>query len=133
MRHLEKGRVVIFGAGTGNPYFTTDTTAALRAVEIGAQAILKATKVDGIYSADPKKDTSATRFTRLDYLEVLQRGLEVMDNTALTLCMDNDLPIVVFDMNVAGNIRKVVFGEPIGTTVSAAAARSAVPLENVVS
>jgi uridylate kinase len=133
MRHLEKGRVVIFGAGTGNPYFTTDTTAALRAVEIGAQAILKATKVDGIYSADPKKDPTATRFTRLDYLEVLQRGLEVMDNTALTLCMDNDLPIVVFDMNVAGNIRKVVFGEPIGTTVSAAAARTSVPLENVVS
>jgi uridylate kinase len=133
MRHLEKGRVVIFGAGTGNPYFTTDTTAALRAVEIGAQAILKATKVDGIYSADPKKDPTATRFTHLDYLEVLQRGLEVMDNTALTLCMDNDLPIVVFDMNVAGNIRKVVFGEPIGTTVSAATARTSVALENVVS
>ncbi len=133
MRHLEKGRVVIFGAGTGNPYFTTDTTAALRAVEIGAQAILKATKVDGIYSADPKKDPTATRFTQLDYLEVLQRGLEVMDNTALTLCMDNDLPIVVFDMNVAGNIRKVVFGEPIGTTVRAAAVRSSVPVGNVVS
>ncbi len=124
---------MIFGAGTGNPYFTTDTTAALRAVEIGAQAILKATKVDGIYSADPKKDPTATRFTRLDYLEVLQRGLEVMDNTALTLCMDNDLPIVVFDMNVAGNIRKVVYGEPIGTTVSAAAVRSSVPVGNVVS
>jgi uridylate kinase len=133
MRHLEKGRVVIFGAGTGNPYFTTDTTAALRAVEIGAQAILKATKVDGIYSADPKKDPTATRFTRLDYLEVLQRGLEVMDNTALTLCMDNDLPIVVFDMNVAGNIHKVVFGEPIGTTVRAAPVRSSAPLENVIS
>jgi uridylate kinase len=119
MRHLEKGRVVIFGAGTGNPYFTTDTTAALRAVEIGAQAILKATKVDGIYSADPKKDPTATRFTRLDYLEVLQRGLEVMDNTALTLCMDNGLPILVFDMNVPGNIRKAVFGAPIGTLVTA--------------
>jgi uridylate kinase len=119
IRHLEKGRVVIFGAGTGNPYFTTDTTAALRAVEIGAQAILKATKVDGIYSADPKKDLTATRFTKLGYLEVLQRGLEVMDNTALTLCMDNGLPIIVFDMNVPGNIRRVVFGEPIGTTVSA--------------
>ncbi len=130
MRHLEKGRVVIFGAGTGNPYFTTDTTAALRAVEIGAQAILKATKVDGIYSADPKKDLTATRFTRLDYLDVLQRGLEVMDNTALTLCMDNDLPIIVFDMNVPGNIRKVVFGEPIGTIVSTAA-RNAALLENV--
>ena len=118
MRHLDKGRVVIFGAGTGNPYFTTDTTAALRAVEIGAQAILKATKVDGIYSADPKKDPDATRFDRLDYLEVLQRGLEVMDNTALTLCMDNALPIVVFNMHVPGNIRRVIYGETIGTTVS---------------
>jgi uridylate kinase len=117
IRHLEKGRVVIFGAGTGNPYFTTDTTAALRAVEIGAQAILKATKVDGIYSADPFKDATATRFERLGYLEVLQRGLEVMDNTALTLCMDNRLPIVVFDMNTSGNIRRVVWGEPIGTYV----------------
>ncbi len=117
IRHLEKRRVVIFGAGTGNPYFTTDTTAALRAVEIDAQAILKATKVDGIYTADPKKDATATRFTRLEYLEVLQRGLEVMDSTALTLCMDNDLPIVVFDMNVPGNIRRAVFGEPIGTVV----------------
>jgi uridylate kinase len=116
-RHMEKGRVVIFGAGTGNPYFTTDTTAALRAVEIGAQAILKATKVDGIYSADPFKDATATRFERLGYLEVLQRGLEVMDNTALTLCMDNRLPIVVFDMNTSGNIRRVVWGEPIGTYV----------------
>ena len=119
MRHLEKGRVVIFGAGTGNPYFTTDTTAALRAVEIGADAILKATKVDGIYSADPKLDRSATRFTKLAYLEVLQMGLEVMDNTALTLCMDNELPIIVFDMNVPGNIRRVVLGEPIGTLVAA--------------
>jgi uridylate kinase len=120
IRHLEKGRVVIFGAGTGNPYFTTDTTAALRAVEIGAQAILKATKVDGIYTADPKLDLAATRFTKLDYLEVLQRGLQVMDSTALTLCMDNDLPIIVFDMNVPGNIRRVVHGEPIGTIVSTA-------------
>jgi uridylate kinase len=117
IRHLEKGRVVIFGAGTGNPYFTTDTTAALRAVEIGAQAILKATKVDGIYSADPKKHDGATRFERLGYLEVLQRGLEVMDNTALTLCMDNGLPIIVFDMNAPGNIRRVVWGEAIGTYV----------------
>jgi uridylate kinase len=117
IRHLEKGRVVIFGAGTGNPYFTTDTTAALRAVEIGAQAILKATKVDGIYSADPLKSVGATRFTRLGYLEVLQLGLEVMDNTALTLCMDNALPIIVFDMHVPGNIRRVVSGEPIGTYV----------------
>jgi uridylate kinase len=117
IRHLEKGRVVIFAAGTGNPYFTTDTTAALRAVEVGAQAILKATKVDGIYSADPKKNPQATRFDRLDYLEVLQRGLEVMDNTALTLCMDNGLPIIVFDMAVPGNIRRVVWGETIGTYV----------------
>lgn len=121
MRHLEKGRVVIFGAGTGNPYFTTDTTAALRAVEIGAEAILKATKVDGIYSADPLKDRSATKFERLGYLEVLQLGLEVMDNTALTLCMDNGIPIVVFDMNAPGNIRRVVLGEPIGTYVGQAA------------
>jgi len=117
MRHLEKGRVVIFAAGTGNPYFTTDTTAALRAVEIGADAILKATKVDGIYSADPKKDPTATRFARLDYMDVLQRGLEVMDSTAMALCMDNKLPIIVFDMTVPGNIRRVAFGEAIGTIV----------------
>ncbi len=117
IRHLEKGRVVIFAAGTGNPYFTTDTTAALRAVEVGAQAILKATKVDGIYTADPKKDPSATRFERLDYMDVLQRGLEVMDSTAMALCMDNRLPIIVFDMGVHGNIRRVVWGEPIGTFV----------------
>ncbi len=118
IRHLEKGRVVIFGAGTGNPYFTTDTTAALRAVEIGAEAILKATKVDGIYTADPKLDATATRFERLDYLEVLQRGLAIMDSTALALCMDNGMPIIVFDMNVPGNITRVVQGEPIGTIVS---------------
>ncbi len=130
IRHLEKKRVVIFGAGTGNPYFTTDTTAALRAVEIGAQVILKATKVDGIYSADPKKDRNATRFTQLDYLQVLQRGLEVMDSTALTLCMDNDVPIVVFDMHAPGNIRRAVFGEAIGTLVSTPA-RIAAGLENV--
>src|SRR6202000_3205813 len=97
IRHLEKGRVVIFAAGTGNPYFTTDTTAALRAVEMGAQAILKATKVDGVYSADPMKDPTATRFKQVDYLRALQLGLEVMDNTALTLCMDNGIPILVFD------------------------------------
>lgn len=123
IRHLEKGRVVIFAAGTGNPYFTTDTTAALRAVEMGAEAILKATKVDGVYTADPFKDPSATRFVQLDYLRVLELGLEVMDSTALTLCMDNALPIVVFDMNVAGNIRRAVMGEPIGTTVSRSATR----------
>jgi uridylate kinase len=121
IRHLEKGRVVIFAAGTGNPYFTTDTTAALRAIEVNAQAILKATKVDGIYSADPKKDPNATRFTHVDYVQVLQLGLEVMDSTALTLCMDNGRPIVVFDMNVPGNIRRVVAGEPIGTFVGRAA------------
>jgi uridylate kinase len=124
IRHLEKGRVVIFAAGTGNPYFTTDTTAALRAVEVGARAILKATKVDGVYSADPLKDPSATRFTQLDYLRVLELGLEVMDSTALTLCMDNALPIIVFDMNAPGNIRRVVMGEQIGTTVGRSARRA---------
>jgi uridylate kinase len=117
IRHLEKGRVVIFAAGTGNPYFTTDTTAALRALEIGAEAILKATQVDGVYDADPKKDPKATRFDRLDYLEVLQRGLEVLDNTALTLCMDNRLPIVVFELMREGNIKRVICGESIGTLV----------------
>jgi uridylate kinase len=117
IRHLDKGRVVIFAAGTGNPYFTTDTTAALRAVEINAQAILKATKVDGVYSADPKKDPTATRFAQVDYLRALQLGLQIMDNTALTLCMDNSIPIIVFDMNVAGNIRRVVMGDDIGTLV----------------
>ncbi len=117
MRHLEKGRVVIFAAGTGNPYFTTDTTAALRAVEMNAQAILKATKVDGIYTADPLKDKTATRFERMDYMDVLQRGLEVMDSTAMALCMDNQLPIIVFDMGVPGNIRRVVWGDGIGTYV----------------
>jgi uridylate kinase len=117
MRHLEKGRIVIFAAGTGNPYFTTDTTAALRAVEMGAEAILKATKVDGVYSADPNKDPTATRFAQVDYLRALQLGLQIMDNTALTLCMDNGIPIVVFDMNVSGNIRRVVMGDDIGTLV----------------
>ena len=118
IRHLEKGRVVIFAGGTGNPYFTTDTTAALRAVEVNAQALLKATRVDGIYTADPEKDPSARRFDSLAYLEVLQRGLEVMDNTALTLCMDNNLPIIVFDMAAPGNIRRVIWGESIGTIVA---------------
>ena len=117
IRHLEKGRVVIFAAGTGNPYFTTDTTAALRAVEVNAEAILKATKVDGIYSADPKKDPLATRFERLEYIQVLQLGLEVMDSTSMALCMDNALPVIVFDMSVPGNIRRVIWGEPIGTYV----------------
>jgi len=117
IRHLEKGRVVIFAAGTGNPYFTTDTTAALRAVEVNADAILKATKVDGIYSADPKKDPLATRFERIDYMDVLQLGLEVMDSTSMALCMDNALPVIVFDMGVPGNIRRAICGEAIGTYV----------------
>jgi len=119
MRHLEKGRVVILGAGTGNPFFTTDTTAALRAAEIGAEALLKATKVDGIYTADPLKDSGATRLSHLSYLEVLNRGLTVMDSTALTLCMDNRMPIVVFDLLCEGNIERVVLGEDIGTRVDA--------------
>jgi uridylate kinase len=120
VRHLEKGRVVILAAGTGNPYFTTDTTAALRAVEIEADVILKATKVDGVYTADPKRDPNAVMLPRIDYLEVLNRGIEVMDNTALTLCMDNDVPIVVFNLLVPGNIERVVMGEEIGTLVGAA-------------
>ncbi len=117
VRHLEKGRVVIFAAGTGNPYFTTDTAASLRAMEIGAEVILKATKVDGIYNADPAKDPSAVKFDSLTYLDVLQKGLQVMDATATSLCMDNDLPIVVFNMTQPGNIVKVLMGESIGTVV----------------
>lgn len=117
IRHLEKGRVVIFGAGTGNPYFTTDTAASLRAMEIGADVILKGTKVDGVYTADPKKDPSAVKFSRLSYLEVLKKGLQVMDATATSLCMDNDLPIIVFDVTIYGNVKKVIFGEEIGTIV----------------
>ncbi len=128
IRHLEKGRVVIFAAGTGNPYFTTDTTAALRAIEISAEAILKATQVDGVYSADPKKEPSAARFETLDYLEVLKLGLEVLDNTALTLCMDNGLPIVVFELMREGNIKRVIWGEAIGTYVGRAQAHVA-PVE----
>jgi uridylate kinase len=118
IRHLEKGRVVIFAAGTGNPFFTTDTAGALRAVEIGADAIMKATKVDGIYSADPKLDKTAARLPRITYREVLSRGLEVMDTTAISLCMDNKLPIVVFDLTRAGNIKRIVRGEPVGSIVS---------------
>ncbi len=117
VRHLEKGRVVIFGAGTGNPYFTTDTAASLRAMEIGANVILKATKVDGVYSADPEKDKSAVKYDSLTYLDVLKKGLQVMDATATSLCMDNNLPILVFDLTCRGNIRKVVLGEEIGTIV----------------
>ena len=118
IRHLEKGRVVIFAAGTGNPYFTTDTAAALRAMEIKADVILKGTKVDGIYTADPMIDTAATKYETISYLQVLERQLKVMDATAISLCMDNKLPIVVFNLRQAGNIRKVVLGETIGTTVS---------------
>ena len=118
VRHLEKNRVVIFAAGTGNPYFTTDTAAALRAMEIGADVIMKATKVDGVYSADPVKDPSAVKFDRLSYLDVLQKNLKVMDATAISLCMDNSLPIIVFNLNVPGNIKRIVAGEPLGTLVS---------------
>jgi len=118
IRHLEKGRVVIFAAGTGNPYFTTDTAAALRAMEIKADVILKGTKVDGIYSADPMIDTQATKYSTISYLQVLERQLKVMDATAISLCMDNKLPIVVFNLRQPGNIRRVVLGEAIGTTVS---------------
>jgi uridylate kinase len=118
IRHLEKGRVVIFVAGTGNPYFTTDTAAALRAMEIKADAILKATKVDGVYSADPLKVKNAKKFDRLRYIDVLNKGLKVMDATAVSLCMDNKLPIVVFNLNRVGNIKSVVLGKKIGTVVS---------------
>ena len=117
-RHLEKGRIVIFAGGTGNPYFSTDTAAALRAAEVHADAVLKATKVDGVYSADPEKDPSAKRYDTLSYDEVIERRLGFMDQSAVGLCRDNGLPIVVFDMTVAGNIRKVVCGESVGTTVS---------------
>jgi uridylate kinase len=117
IRHLEKRRVVIFGGGTGNPYFTTDTTAALRAMEIGSEVVLKATNVDGVYDSDPKKNPSATRFETLPYIEVLQRGLKVMDSTAISLCMDNQLPIIVFDLHKHGNLSRVVSGEAVGTLV----------------
>jgi uridylate kinase len=118
IRHLEKGRVVIFVAGTGNPYFTTDTAAALRAMEIRADVILKATKVDGVYSADPLKVKNAKKFSSLKYIDVLKKNLRVMDATAVSLCMDNKLPIVVFNLNKEGNIKRVVLGEKIGTVVS---------------
>jgi len=119
VRHLEKGRVVIFAAGTGNPYFTTDTAAALRAMEMKADVILKGTKVDGIYTADPMVDSLATKFDDISYLKVLERGLKVMDATAISLCMDNKLPIVVFNLRTPGNVRRVITGEPVGTTVRA--------------
>src|SRR4051812_3627782 len=117
-RHLEKGRVVIFGAGTGNPYFSTDTAAALRANEIGAEVILKATKVDGIYDSDPKKNPNAKRFEQVSYLDALQKQLKVMDSTAFSLCMDNKMPIIVFDLFKAHNLKRVVMGEKVGTLVS---------------
>jgi uridylate kinase len=118
MRHLELGRVVIFVAGTGNPFFSTDTTAALRASEIGAEAILKATKVDGIYTADPKKDPSATKYDKITYSEALAKRLQVMDSTAFTLCMDNRVPILVFDLMTPNNIRNAILGQPVGTLVT---------------
>jgi uridylate kinase len=118
-RHLEKDRVVIFAAGTGNPYFSTDTAAALRAMEIKAQVILKATRVEGIYDADPEKVKNAKLFERITYLDVLQKGLSVMDSTAISLCMDNQMPIVVFNMNVPGNLKRVVTGERVGSMVTA--------------
>jgi len=117
IRHMEKGRVVIFAGGIGNPYFSTDTAAALRAMEVKADIILKGTKVDGIYDADPARNPKATKFDRLTYIEVLQKGLKVMDTTAISLCMDNQLPIIVYDLKKKGNLRRVVMGEKIGTLV----------------
>jgi uridylate kinase len=119
VRHLEKGRVVVFAAGTGNPYFTTDTAAALRAMEMKADVILKGTKVDGIYTADPMLNPAATKYDNISYLKVLAEGLKVMDATAISLCMDNKLPIVVFNLRTPGNLRRVIMGEPVGTTVTA--------------
>lgn len=118
VRHLEKGRLVIFAAGTGNPYFTTDTAASLRAMEINAEVIMKGTKVDGVYDKDPMKDKSAVRYDKLTYLDVLKQGLKVMDTTAISLCMDNNLPIIVFDIKAGGNLVRIVRGENIGTLVS---------------
>jgi len=119
IRHLEKGRVVIFGAGTGNPYFTTDTAASLRAIEIEADVVLKGTRVDGIYTADPEKDANAVKFEKITFTEVYDKGLNVMDMTAFTLCQENNLPIIVFDMNTRGNFKKLMEGEVIGTLVHA--------------
>ena len=119
VRHLEKGRVVVFAAGTGNPYFTTDTAAALRAMEMRADVILKGTKVDGIYTADPMIDKTATKYDDISFMNVLERRLKVMDATAISLCMDNKLPIVVFNLRTPGNVRRVIMGEPVGTTVRA--------------
>lgn len=119
MRHLEKGRVVIFAGGTGNPYFSTDTAASVRALEVSAQALLKGTRVDGVYDSDPILNADAKRFEHLEYIDVLSKGLKVMDSTAISLCMDNNLPIIVFDLTLDGNIRRVVLGETVGTKVSA--------------
>lgn len=119
IRHLEKGRIVIFGAGTGNPYFTTDTAASLRAIEIEADVILKGTRVDGVYSADPEKDKTATRYKTITFEEAYRKNLNVMDMTAFTLCQENKLPIIVFDMNITGNLYKVISGEEVGTLVTA--------------
>ena len=119
VRHMEKGRVVVFAAGTGNPYFTTDTAAALRAMEMKADVILKGTKVDGVYTADPMLDPNATKYSEISYLKVLEQGLKVMDATAISLCMDNKLPIIVFNLKTPGNIRRVIMGESVGTTVTA--------------
>ena len=118
MRHLEKGRIVIFGAGTGNPYFTTDSTASLRAIEIEADVVLKGTRVDGVYTADPEKDASATRYANLSFGEAISKGLKIMDTTAFTLCQENNVPIIVFDMNKEGNLAALVSGEDVGTLIS---------------
>ena len=117
VRHLQKGRVVIFGAGTGNPYFTTDTAASLRAIEVGAEVILKGTRVDGIYTKDPEKNADATKYDSITFNEVYEKGLNIMDMTAFTLCNENKLPIIVFDMNKPGNLQRVVIGEQVGTLV----------------
>lgn len=119
IRHLEKGRIVIFGAGIGNPYFTTDSTAALRAIEVESDVVLKGTRVDGVYTADPEKDSTATKYNRITFSEVYEKNLSVMDMTAFTLCQENNLPIIVFDMNKAGNLSKLVLGEEIGTLITA--------------
>ncbi|MBI1804094.1 MAG: UMP kinase [Ignavibacteriae bacterium] len=125
IRHLEKGRVVIFGAGTGNPYFTTDTAAALRAIEIGANVIIKGTRVDGVYNSDPEKNPRAFMFKEISYQEVLEKDLKVMDLTAITLCKENQMPIIVFNMNESGNLKKIVMGEAVGTVVSSKRSRRA--------
>jgi uridylate kinase len=118
MRHLEKGRVVVFGAGTGNPYFTTDSAASLRAIEIGADVVLKGTRVDGVYTADPEKDPTATKYNKISFSEAIAQNLKIMDMTAFTLCKENKLPIIVFDMNKPGNLTKLVMGEEVGTLIS---------------